>query len=91
MGSRFSASTGGRQGAVFNLTDIARNLSVTAPTSAIQGSRSRHQTAPQVISKTFESYMRVRDRAEHIAKEKVESLNKMSLHKFKNQKKAENF
>lgn len=41
------------------------------------------------MSKTFENYIRARERAENIAKEKVEHLNDMAVLKVKNQKKAE--
>lgn len=47
-------------------------------------------TAPSsVMSKTFENYVRVRERAEILAKEKVEHLNELALKKLKNEKKAE--
>ena len=47
-------------------------------------------TAPTtVMSKTFENYIRARERAENIAKEKVEHLNNMAVQKIKNSKKAE--
>jgi hypothetical protein len=55
------------------------------------GSAKRNMsTAPtSVMSKTFENYIRARERAENIAKEKVEHLNNLALSKIKNQKKAE--
>ena len=41
------------------------------------------------MSKTYENYIRARERAESIAKDKVEHLNKLALSKMKNQMKAE--
>lgn len=38
------------------------------------------------MSKTFENYLKTRENAEKIAKEKVERLNELALKKIKNQK-----
>jgi hypothetical protein len=52
------------------------------------GQRSRHQTVPNIMSKTFENYIRARERAENIAKDKIDQLNKYAMTKFYNSKKA---
>jgi len=41
------------------------------------------------MSKTFENYIRARERAENAAKEKIDKLNLMALNKIKHQKLAE--
>jgi hypothetical protein len=46
-------------------------------------------TAPTShMSKTFENYIRARERQESIAKEKVEHLNILAMNKFKHQMNA---
>lgn len=64
--------------------------SVSATPGYINQSQKRMTTAPAaVMSKTFENYIRAREKAEKIAKDKVEHLNQLALQKIKNQKKAE--
>ena len=41
------------------------------------------------MSKTFDNYVRARERAENIAKVKIDHMNDMALKKIKNQRKAE--
>lgn len=41
------------------------------------------------MSKTFENYIRARERAENIAKDKIDQLNKYAMTKFYNSKKAQ--
>lgn len=41
------------------------------------------------MSKTYDNYLRARERAEQIAKEKIDHLNNLALQKVKHQKLAE--
>ena len=57
---------------------------------ALGHSRFASSTAPtSVMSKTFENYIKARENAERIAKEKVDKLNNDALLKVKHQKLAE--
>jgi hypothetical protein len=88
MGSRYSAFNGGgksraREDDKFETT---RNTH-TAVTPGFFESRARRNNsvcpASGVMSKTFENYIRARERAELVAKEKIDKLNKMALNKIK--------
>jgi len=84
-GYRFSTSNGPARGK--ELADGAKNAPLTAQTPGVHKNGKFH-TGPQspVMSKTFENYLKTRENAEKIAKEKVERLNELALKKIKNQK-----
>lgn len=86
IGSRYNNSVGNRQDLMKPQTSNGRNNTLSYTPGMMSNTHRRMtSTAPaSVMSKTYENYIRARERAENIAKEKVEHLNQLALQKVKN-------